>query len=222
MKVALFDFDGTLYPYETFNILLEQLKTHPKYKGNYKKFVRYFAPYYFGYKIKIVKKAKMQQKALEYYLKSFKDNSRSEIEQFFSDVAKDMTGDLRLSLINRIKQLQADHYYIMLVSGAFVPLLESIFKGLNIDCIIGSKVNFKGDRLDVESPFERIFADRKVEIIKNHFKEEEVDWSGSYAYSDSITDLKMLELVGKPVAVKPDSELFNVASAKDWRIHTVD
>src|SRR5699024_64696 len=195
MKVALFDFDGTLYPYETFNILLEQLKTHPKYKGNYKKFVRYFAPYYFGYKIKIVKKAKMQQKALEYYLKSFKDNSRSEIEQFFSDVAKDMTGDLRLSLINRIKQLQADHYYIMLVSGAFVPLLESIFKGLNIDCIIGSKVNFKGDRLDIESPFERIFADRKVEIIKNHFKDEEVDWSISYAYSDSITDLKMLELV---------------------------
>ena len=34
-----------------------------------------------------------------------------------------------------------------------------------------------------------------------------LDLAGSYAYSDSITDLPMLEAVGHPVAVNPDKEL---------------
>jgi len=38
-------------------------------------------------------------------------------------------------------------------------------------------------------------------------REEGIDLAASYAYSDSITDLPMLELVGHPVAVNPDREL---------------
>ena len=39
-----------------------------------------------------------------------------------------------------------------------------------------------------------------------------------YAYSDSITDLPMLELVGHPVAVNPDKELARVGRERDWEI----
>lgn len=219
MKVALFDFDGTLYPHETFTILIDRLKNHPKFKKNYKRFVRNFAPFYIGYKLKLVKKTKMQHKAMEFYIRSFKHDSKIEIEQFFNDVAKEMAGDLRDSLVRKIRQLQKDHYYIMLISGAFVPLLEAVFKGFNIDCIVGSEVHYKGDRLDFKPRFERVHADRKIDIIRNHFKGREIDWKSSEAYSDSYSDLKMLELVGRPVAVKPDPELFAVASKNNWVIH---
>ena len=40
----------------------------------------------------------------------------------------------------------------------------------------------------------------------------------SYAYSDSITDLPMLELVGHPVAVNPDKELAREAREREWEI----
>ncbi|WP_411843180.1 HAD family hydrolase [Salinicoccus sp. HZC-1] len=219
MKVALFDFDGTLYPHETFTILMERLKNHPKFKKNYRRFVRNFAPFYIGYKLKLVKKTKMQHKAMEYYIRSFKYNSKFEIEQFFNDVAKDMAGELRDSLVKKIRQLQKDHYYIMLISGAFVPLLEAVFKGFNIDCIVGSEVRYKDDRLDYKSQFERVHADRKIDIIRKHFKDRKIDWKSSEAYSDSYSDLKMLELVGRPVAVTPDPELLAVASRKNWTIH---
>lgn len=219
MKVALFDFDGTLYPHETFTILVERLKNHPRFKKNYRRFVRNFAPFYIGYKLRLIKKTKMQHKAMEYYIRSFKHNSKHEIEQFFSDVARDMAGELRDSLVRKIRQLQKDHYYIMLISGAFVPLLEAVFKGFNIDCIVGSEVRYKDDRLDYKSQFERVHADRKIDIIRNHFKGSEIDWKSSEAYSDSYSDLKMLELVGRPVAVKPDPELLAVASKNNWTIH---
>lgn len=218
MKVALFDFDGTLYPHETFETLRAHLKSHPKYKKNYKHFIRHFAPTYFGYKLKIVPKIKMQNRALESYILAFKGYSKKEIDGFFADVAKEMSGELRISLLDRIKQLKEENYYVMLISGAFVPLLEPLFKGVDFDYIVGSKLHYNGEVLDYKMRFERVFADRKIEIITEHFKDREIDWKNSLAYSDSITDLKMLELVGKPVAVTPDSALLSIAEDKKWKI----
>ncbi|MFC3419411.1 HAD family hydrolase [Salinicoccus hispanicus] len=220
MKVALFDFDGTLYPYETFNVLMERLKRHPRYKKNYSRFVRRFAPVYFAYKMKMIKKSRMQSKAMEYYLLSFKKNTRSEIEAFFKEVAGEMIEDLRAPLIGKMKQLKQENYYIMLISGAFIPLLEAVFKGFDIDCIVGSEIRYKGEKIDYKSRFERVYADRKIDIIRRHFADKQVDWKNSEAYSDSYTDLKMLELVGRPVAVKPDERLKAVAARNQWQIHT--
>ena len=45
-----------------------------------------------------------------------------------------------------------------------------------------------------------------------------IDLAGSYAYSDSITDLPMLEAVGHPVAVNPDRELRRIAEERDWEL----
>ena len=47
---------------------------------------------------------------------------------------------------------------------------------------------------------------------------EGLDLAGSYAYSDSITDLPMLEAVGHPVAVNPDRELRREADRRGWQI----
>jgi len=39
-----------------------------------------------------------------------------------------------------------------------------------------------------------------------------------YAYSDSVTDLPLLELVGRPHVVNPDRALRKVARARDWPV----
>jgi hypothetical protein len=40
----------------------------------------------------------------------------------------------------------------------------------------------------------------------------------SFAYSDSINDLPMLELVGNPVAMNPDRKLAAVARRRGWQV----
>lgn len=45
-----------------------------------------------------------------------------------------------------------------------------------------------------------------------------IDLDRSYAYSDSITDLPMLESVGRPHAVNPDKELRKVVEERGWPI----
>ena len=45
-----------------------------------------------------------------------------------------------------------------------------------------------------------------------------IDLSRSYAYSDSVSDLPLLEMVGNPVAANPDARLRAVASDRGWRV----
>ena len=49
-------------------------------------------------------------------------------------------------------------------------------------------------------------------------EEHHYDLARSYAYSDSITDLHMLEAVGNPYAVNPDRELRRQATARGWPV----
>lgn len=222
MKVALFDFDGTLYPEETFDILIEKIKGHPEYKSIYKKFIKNFAPIYIGYKMKLVPKMTMQNKALEKYIQAFKGKDQQEIEEFFHEIAESMAEDLRPDLVGRLRRLKEEDYYIVLVSGAFMPLLEGVFKSEHVDHIFGSVIHYDNGMLDIKKRFNRLHSDMKVDILMDHFKacKVNVDWKNSVAFSDSYSDIKMLELVGNPVAVEPDEKLLKIATEKNWQIYS--
>ncbi len=58
----------------------------------------------------------------------------------------------------------------------------------------------------------------KAVAISRVAERDGLDLARSYAYSDSITDLPMLEAVGNPVAVNADRELARVAAERGWPI----
>ena len=60
----------------------------------------------------------------------------------------------------------------------------------------------------------------KVEAIRQLAAREGYALEHCYAYSDSITDLPMLEAVGHPTVVNPDRALRKEASARDWPMLT--
>lgn len=60
----------------------------------------------------------------------------------------------------------------------------------------------------------------KADAIRALAAREGIDLTASYAYSDSATDLPMLETVGHPVAVNPDRELRRVAATRAWEIRS--
>ena len=58
----------------------------------------------------------------------------------------------------------------------------------------------------------------KAEAVKDLAAAEELDLAGCYAYSDSATDLPLMETVGHPVAVNPDKELRRIAEERNWPV----
>lgn len=69
---------------------------------------------------------------------------------------------------------------------------------------------------ELDGPF--VYGEGKREAIEKLAAEKGYDLRLSYSYSDSVSDLPMLEMVGHPVAVNPDSPLENVAHQRGWPI----
>jgi HAD superfamily hydrolase (TIGR01490 family) len=68
----------------------------------------------------------------------------------------------------------------------------------------------------LDGPF--VYGAGKVEAIEKLASDRGYDLERCYAYSDSISDLPMLESVGHPVAVNPDSELEDIARERGWPV----
>jgi HAD superfamily hydrolase (TIGR01490 family) len=64
------------------------------------------------------------------------------------------------------------------------------------------------------------YGENKAVAIREEAAARGIDLDASYAYSDSATDVPMLEAVGNPVAVNPDRELRRYAASHEWE--TVD
>lgn len=58
----------------------------------------------------------------------------------------------------------------------------------------------------------------KVDAMEALALEHDLDLAESYAYTDSITDLPMLEAVGHPIVINPDRGLAREANERGWEI----
>ena len=218
MRVAIFDFDGTLYSKETFQLMMSHLKTHPVHGARYRQFYRRIMPLYIGYKFKIYPESKMRANSVQAYLSALETFTQKELEDYFGEIADQMHDDMNESVIERLQQHVADNIHVMLVSGAFIPLLHAVTKKMPITTIIGTEIPYKNEILDHQTPVSHVQGPLKTQKIKEVLGGRTIDWKNSFAYGDSFSDLPVLELVGNPVAVKPDAKLRTIAEKRKWEI----
>lgn len=218
LRVAIFDFDGTLYSKETFQLMMDHLKNHPEHSKRYRQFYRAIMPPYIGHKLKIYPERKMRERSVQAYLSALETFTKVELEQYFGEIADRMHGDMNPNVVERLKNHVANNDYVMLVSGAFTPLLHAVTKKLPIKTIIGTEILYKDNVLDHRTPISHIQGPLKTIKIKEALQGQDIDWANSYAYGDSHSDLPVLELVGHPVAVQPEERLRTVAAKRNWEI----
>lgn len=210
MKLAIFDFDGTIYKYETFTLFMNHLKE--RFPSKYRRFFAAILPIYLGYKCKVIPEPKMKHKLMQRYILALQDLTNDELQQFFTEVADKMEGDFHTEVIDRLKTHQKNGFYTMIVSGAFTPLLEAVNKEYQVDELIGTGIPKNNKE------FTHVHAERKTNLIHAQMKGKTVNWEESYAYGDSVTDLAVLDLVGNPIAVAPDDRLNQIAKERNWEI----
>jgi HAD superfamily hydrolase (TIGR01490 family) len=62
------------------------------------------------------------------------------------------------------------------------------------------------------------YGEEKAAAVRAVAERSGIDLTGSFAYTDSITDLPLLSAVGNPVAVNPDRELRKAAEERGWPV----
>jgi HAD superfamily hydrolase (TIGR01490 family) len=106
---------------------------------------------------------------------------------------------------------------VFLVSSSPQEVVKPLAERLGADDVIATRAEIVDGKYTGRLEF-YCYREQKAEAIRESAEREGIDLAGSHAYSDSITDLPMLDAVGHPVAVNPDRELRKVAQQRGWRI----
>ncbi|MBU0905766.1 MAG: HAD-IB family hydrolase [Firmicutes bacterium] len=218
MRVAIFDFDGTLYPQETYTLMMNYLKEHPVHSSKYKKFYKALMKPYLAYKMKLYPEGKMKAKSMQIYLNALKDLSQEELEAYFIEMSHGMSKDLNQTVVERLKKHLIDGDHVLVVSGAFTTMLNEVTKEYAVHQVIGTEIPYSNGSLDTANEIFHIQGIRKNMMIDQALDGYDIDWENSTAYGDSISDISVLELVGNPVAVRPENRLRTIAEERKWEI----
>lgn len=121
------------------------------------------------------------------------------------------------------RELISDHrragHHVIIISASAAILVEPIAEELGVDTVVATEMAVEDGRLTGEIT-RYLKGDAKAEAVHQFAAEHHFDLGASYAYSDSATDIPMLELVGNPVAVNPDRALKKHALANGWQTRT--
>ena len=106
---------------------------------------------------------------------------------------------------------------VYIVSSSPEEVVRPLSERLGADDVIATRAEIQDGKYTGKLEF-YCYREKKAEALHAVERDEGIDLATSYAYSDSITDLPMLEAVGNPVAVNPDRELRKAAQQRGWKI----
>ena len=109
-------------------------------------------------------------------------------------------------------------YRVVLVTGALDFDLPPLVRHFGFDDVISNRLVFADGAAtgEVEPPV--LAEETKVQALRDWCRKYNVDAAQSKAYSDSFSDLPLLEAVGQPAAVHPDRRLRQEALRRGWPI----
>ncbi len=131
------------------------------------------------------------------------------------DVVEPIVFDEALDLI---REHQAAGRKVFIVSASPEEIVAPLAQFLGVDEALATRAELDVDGRYTGRTERYCYGPEKVSAMEDAARRDGIDLPASYAYSDSATDLPMLEAVGHPVAVNPDRELLRAARAKDWEV----
>ncbi|SVB45456.1 uncharacterized protein METZ01_LOCUS198310, partial [marine metagenome] len=136
-----------------------------------------------------------------------------------AEVIEPIVYDEALELIDQNRE---EGRLVVLVSAAPVEIVEPLASHLGIDEFVATtpEVDPEG-RYTGEVEFSA-HGEGKAEAMCRLAEDRGLDMGSSWAYSDSVSDMPMLEAVGNPVAVNPDRQLRRLAEERGWPVLEFD
>ena len=145
------------------------------------------------------------------------------VEQVRTIASETMHNVVTPAIYAEARELIAFHrnagHDVIIISASASHLVDLIAEELGIDQVVATELEVEDGRFTGEILF-YCKGDAKAQAITDLAAENNYDLSVSYAYSDSATDIPMLQAVGNPIAVNPDRAMKKAALENGWEIRT--
>lgn len=214
--VAVFDFDDVLFQGQSQKALLNFL--YQKGKISHIHFYS-LALWFVLYKLRIVKDPMFVRKRALRLFRGWKVTATKELfQEFYKYVIRPKFSSRVLSLIHK-------HHWsgrtIVLASASLELILNEVCLDLGIDHYVATRLESVAGRYTGAISGEVPYGESKVHVLRSLFSQKGLTWKGSFAYTDHISDLPLLEAVENPCVVAPDPLLKEEAKNRGWRRYAV-
>jgi HAD superfamily hydrolase (TIGR01490 family) len=153
------------------------------------------------------------------FFKRYKGESQDRLrffaEELFEEVLKPAVFPGAFELIEKSRSLGLRQ---VVVTGALDMSVEPLMRYLGIKDYACNRLEFVNGFATGRLLPPVLAAATKASWIRNYAEREGISLSESFAYSDSMSDLPMLSIVGHPAAVNPDMRLRQTALHHDWPV----
>ncbi|WP_423202165.1 HAD-IB family hydrolase [Herbihabitans rhizosphaerae] len=141
---------------------------------------------------------------------------RSIVEETLHDIVDPLVYAEATELVAEHKEKGHD---VVVVSASGEEVVAPIAAMIGADLGIGTRMVAERGKYTGEIDF-YCYGENKATAIKQLAAERHYDLADCHAYTDSITDLPMLQAVGHPTAVNPDRGLRKLAGEHGWPVLT--
>ncbi|MGQ0670517.1 MAG: HAD family hydrolase [Actinomycetota bacterium] len=143
---------------------------------------------------------------------------RAQVEELVRDVLIDVIDPfVYQEALDLMALHRSEGRRVYVVSSSPEEVVRPLARHFGASGVIATRAEIEDGKYTGELAF-YCYGEAKAGAIRDLAGSVGLALEGSYAYSDSITDLPMLESVGHPVAVNPDRELRKEAEARGWDI----
>ncbi len=146
-----------------------------------------------------------------------------DVEQVRSVVGETLHEIVDPLVFDEAANLIADHKLcgrdVVVVSASGEEIVAPIARALGATHAMATRMVVEDGKYTGEVGF-YCYGEGKVDAIRELAASEGYALEHCYAYSDSVTDLPMLEAVGHPTVVNPDRALRKEATSRDWPVLT--
>jgi HAD superfamily hydrolase (TIGR01490 family) len=118
--------------------------------------------------------------------------------------------------IRRVREHRRLGHRTVLITGALDVVVEPL-RPL-FDDVIATELGTSDGRLTGELLAAPPTGETRAQVLMDYAADHGCDLAESVAYADSTSDLPMLEVVGFPVAVNPETRLSALARKRGWLV----
>jgi HAD superfamily hydrolase (TIGR01490 family) len=157
-----------------------------------------------GYRLAMVDMQKLARDAVARLEGEPEDAMRERIEEWYAT-------EIRPTIRDRMRQVVEDHRHqghrLVLLTASSPYVAEPLARDLDLEHVISSRFEVSDGRFTGRLVEPLCYGDGKVHLSERWAREHAVNLDTSWFYTDSFTDVPMLERVGNPVVVDPDPRL---------------
>jgi len=186
-KIAVFDFDGTMIKEDSIIYFFFRY-----FKFNFKNIFAFIKILVgaFKYFLKLESQISFKQKYIDTAMRYSKVK---DVEMLSDDFSNYLLKKVSPDAVSWMKKLKNEGCELVLLSASVDIYLKKVSEKLGFDTLICTNVYRKGTRYKINK---NCYGADKIEMLKEYYVGQKIDWENSYCFSDGPSDRKLMSIFG--------------------------